>query len=61
MKMSGELHASAALPLERASGTHWTEDWVGFRGSLDAVVRRKVPALAGNRIPVVQPVAYSLY
>lgn len=36
MEMNGELHASAILPEERASGTHWTEDWMGPKTNLVA-------------------------
>jgi hypothetical protein len=35
--------------------------WMGPRAGLDAVVKRKIYATAGNRIPVVQPIAQSLY
>jgi hypothetical protein len=34
---------------------------VGPRTSLDAVARRRIPAPAGTRTLVVQPVAWSLY
>jgi len=30
-------------PQERAPGTHWMGGWVGLRGSLDAVAKRKNP------------------
>jgi hypothetical protein len=34
--VSGQLHAPAALPLEKGpSGTHWIGGWVGHRASLD--------------------------
>jgi hypothetical protein len=40
--VSGQLHASAALPLgERALGTHWIGGWVEPRASLDDVEKRK--------------------
>jgi hypothetical protein len=44
-------------PGERAPGTYWIRDWVGTRSGQDAMAKRKFPALAGNQIPVVQPVA----
>jgi hypothetical protein len=48
----GELSASrsAALPpKERAPRTHLIRGWVGPRAGLDAVVKRKIPNLAGTR------------
>jgi hypothetical protein len=33
-------------PGERALGTHWIEDWVDFRTSLDNVEKRKFLTLA---------------
>jgi hypothetical protein len=45
-------------PGEITPGTHWIGRWVGPRAGLDAVAKRKEnPAPAGNRNPVVQPVA----
>jgi hypothetical protein len=38
MEVSGQLHASAALPPGKATGTHWIGGWVGPRAGLDAVV-----------------------
>jgi hypothetical protein len=61
MEVSGQLHASAALPpREIAPGTHWIGGWVGPRAGLDAVVKRKIssPRRESNpRTPIVQPVA----
>jgi hypothetical protein len=31
-------------PREKAPGTHWIGGWVGPRGVLDAVVKRKIPS-----------------
>jgi hypothetical protein len=42
---------------ERAPGTHWIGGWVGPRASVKAVAKKKNPCPAGNRTPVVQPVA----
>jgi hypothetical protein len=58
----GEWSASRPgrfTPRERALGTHWIGGWVGPRAVLGAVVffREKFPAPAGNRTPIVQPVA----
>jgi hypothetical protein len=62
MEVCGELHAPAALPRERASGTHWIGGWVGPRTVLDVVVNRKIPSPpppreSNPRSPIVQPVA----
>jgi hypothetical protein len=35
-------------PRERVPGTHWLGGWVGSRAVLDAVVKRKIPGLAGK-------------
>jgi hypothetical protein len=44
MEVSGQLHAPGRFyPWERAPGTHWIREWVGPRGGLDAVVKRKIP------------------
>jgi hypothetical protein len=64
MEVSGQLHAPVTLPpRERAPGTHWIGGWVGPRADLNAVANRKNPIIAptGNRTPVVEPVAWSLY
>jgi hypothetical protein len=46
MGVSGQRHAPAAVYLRaRAPGTHWKEDWVGPRASLDAEARRKIPSV----------------
>jgi hypothetical protein len=42
MEVSGQLHASAALPLGQSPGTHWIGAWVGPRAVLNAVVKRKI-------------------
>jgi hypothetical protein len=59
MEVSGQLHASAALPPgERAPDTHWIEGWLGPRAVLDAVVKRTIlsPRRESNpRIPIIQP------
>jgi hypothetical protein len=43
----GEWSASRSghfTPRERYPGTHWIGGWVGPRGVLDAVVKRKIPS-----------------
>jgi hypothetical protein len=48
----GEWSASRPgrfTPKERAPGTHWIGGWVCLRAVLEAVVKRKFPAPAGNR------------
>jgi hypothetical protein len=58
MKVSGQLHAPAALsPRERAPGTHWIGGWVGPRAVLDAVVKRKIHTPTGTRNIDHKPVA----
>jgi hypothetical protein len=60
MEESGQLYAPAALPRERAPGTHSIEGWAGPRAVLDAVVKRKIPSPrreSNPRSPIVQPVA----
>jgi hypothetical protein len=43
-----------------ARGIHWRVDWVGPKGGLDSVVKRKIPSLpreSNPRTPIVQPAA----
>jgi hypothetical protein len=43
MEVSGQLHASTALPpADRAHGTHWIGSWVGPRVDVGAVEKRKI-------------------
>jgi hypothetical protein len=42
-------------------GIHLTGGWVGSRTGSDAVAKKKIPASAGTRAPVVQHEAQSLY
>jgi hypothetical protein len=35
--VSGQLHASAALPRERAPGTHCIGGWMNFRAGVDDI------------------------
>jgi hypothetical protein len=44
-------------PEERALGIHWIGGWVGLRKDLEVMEERKIRAPAGNRTPVVHPVA----
>jgi len=46
-------------PLGKFAGTHWLGGWMGLTTGLDAVEKRKNPVTvsAGNRIPIVQPIA----
>jgi hypothetical protein len=49
-------------PERGAPITHWRGGWVDLRFDLDVVAeRKKAPAPAGNRIPLVQAVACSLH
>jgi hypothetical protein len=45
--LSGQFHAPAALPWERALGTHWIGGYVYLRASLDDVEKRKFLTLPG--------------
>jgi hypothetical protein len=43
MEVSGQLHASAALPTGKSPpSTHWIGGWVDPRVGLDAVEKRKI-------------------
>jgi hypothetical protein len=43
MEVSGQLHAPAALPLDKnVASTHWIGVWVGIRACLEAVEKRKI-------------------
>jgi hypothetical protein len=46
-------------PGQRAPNNDWIGGWVGPRVGLDPVVEKEKPIIvpAGNRAPVVQPVA----
>jgi len=60
MEVSGHFHDPVTLPPGKESqGTRWIGGWVGPRAGLDAVAKGINPfiAPAGNRTPVVQPVA----
>jgi hypothetical protein len=60
MEVSGQLHSPAALPRERAPGTHWIGGWVvGHRAGLHMVLKRKIPSLHHELNPnytIIQPV-----
>jgi hypothetical protein len=56
MKVSGQLHAPAALFWRKNPSTHWIGGWVGPRAGLDAVAKSSQP-LAGIEPPIIQPVA----
>jgi hypothetical protein len=46
--VSGQLHAKAALPPEKAPpGSHWIGDWVDPRAGLEDVEKRKFLTLPG--------------
>jgi hypothetical protein len=52
--VSGQLHAKASLPREKSS-------WYPLDRRLEVVPKKKFPALAMNRTPVVQSVARSIF
>jgi hypothetical protein len=55
MAVSGQLHASV-LPSGKDPRTHWLRGWVGPRGGLDVVEKRKSYTV-GNRNRAIQPIA----
>jgi hypothetical protein len=61
MEVSCQLHVPAAALPEKEPGIRWIGGWVGPRAGLDAVAKRKIPVPGGNRTPVVQPTAWTLY
>jgi hypothetical protein len=59
MEVSGLLKALAALfPADRgpSPSTHWIGGLDMSTVSLSMITNRKIPALAYNRIPVIQPI-----
>jgi len=57
MEVSGQLYAPVNFISEgRAPDTHWIGGWASLRSCLDAVTKKQIPCLSGNRTPVVQPV-----
>lgn len=42
MEVTGQLHALAAVPLEKSSDTHWIGGWMGTVASLDVMEKRKI-------------------
>jgi hypothetical protein len=61
--VSGQHHVPAALPREKAPGTHWIGGWVDPRASLDDVEKRKFWILLGLELqPLDHPAqSQSLY
>jgi len=58
--MSGQLHASAALPpgKDPSSITHWIGGWMETRAGLDTVSKGKIPSTRQNSNsdhPIVRP------
>jgi len=56
MELSSYPHTTAALS-QRAQGSHWIIHEVGFRAALDLVVKTTISAPAGNKTPVINPIA----
>jgi hypothetical protein len=46
---------------EKVRGTLWIGDLIGSRAGTDAAANENISAPAGNRISILQPVAWSLY
>jgi hypothetical protein len=60
--VSGQLHAPAALPPERAPGTHWIGGGVDLRASLEDVENRIFFTLPGlELLPLVVQLIASRY
>jgi hypothetical protein len=57
LEVSGQLHAPAALPSRKEPpGIHWIGGWVGPRGGLDDVEKRKFFILPGLEVrPLCRP------
>ena len=51
MKVSGQLHAVAALPPGNIPDAHRIAGWVGLRAGLDVLETRKNLTSGGNRTP----------
>jgi hypothetical protein len=64
LEVSGQFIAAAALSPGKSPSTHWKGSWVGPRAGLDAVAKKKkkkpISAVAGNRTPALQSLAWSL-
>jgi hypothetical protein len=60
MKMSGQLHATAALSRGKSSRNHWIRCLVGARAGMNAVTKKN-PTPAENRTLVVQSIVKSFY
>jgi hypothetical protein len=58
MEVSAQLHDLAALPQEKAAGTHWLGVVVSSRAVLDFVEKRKIFTLSGIEL---RPSSPSLY
>jgi hypothetical protein len=59
MEVNDQFHDPAALPPPPGKSPRYSlvRGWEGPRAGLDVAAMRKIPALAGNRSPIVQPVA----
>lgn len=51
IEVSAQLHTPAALTPGEAPDIHWIGDWLGPRGSLDAVEERDGPGLLQGAFP----------
>jgi hypothetical protein len=51
LEVSGQLHAPAALPRERAPGTHFIGGWVDPRAGLDDMEKWKFLTLPELELP----------
>jgi hypothetical protein len=53
MEVSGQLHAPAALPPGKSSGTHFIGGWVDPRASLEDLEKRKFFTLPGIELRTI--------
>jgi hypothetical protein len=53
MKVSGQIHASAASPKERAFGTHNIGGQMGPRTCMDAAEKKKISPLSVMKLYIV--------
>jgi hypothetical protein len=61
MEVSGQLHASVALPPAiQTLGTYWMEGWVGPRADLDVMEKKKSLTLQGMEPRLLGPSTRSL-
>jgi hypothetical protein len=61
MELSEQLMLRPLYPQGNNPGTHWIGSWMGPRTGLEVMTKRKGRTSAGDRTPVIQPVAKKVY